>query len=75
MPTVRLVADVDLGMGATGFEVARKARALNPNLDVIYITGQDTEVAKFGVDGGETFAKPFSPRERASRVLEAKKRT
>jgi DNA-binding response OmpR family regulator len=63
-----LVADVNLGEGTTGFDVARRARALNPNLKVIYIAGGATQIGKFGVEGGELFPKPFTPRELAERA-------
>lgn len=70
-----LVADINLGEGTTGFDVARRARKLNPNLNVIYITGQDTQLDRFGVEGSEIISKPFNPRElaeRASLVIGAK---
>ena len=34
-----LIADINLGEGSTGFDVARRARRANPRLEVIYITG------------------------------------
>jgi DNA-binding response OmpR family regulator len=64
-----LVADVNLGEGTTGFDVARRARALNPDLKVIYITGGATQVGRFGVEGAEVFPKPFTPRELADRAM------
>jgi DNA-binding response OmpR family regulator len=63
-----LVADINLGEGTTGFDVARRARKLNPKLNVIYITGQATQVARFGVEGSEMFPKPFIPQELAERA-------
>ena len=64
-----LIADINLGAGTTGFDVARRARRLNPALKVIYITGQAAQIERFGVQGGEMFPKPFSPRELADRAL------
>ena len=63
-----LVADINLGKGTTGFDVARRARQLNPDIKVIYITGHAAQVSRFGVDEGEMFPKPFSPVELAERV-------
>src|SRR4051812_40928766 len=65
-----LVADINLGAGTTGFDVARRARALNPNLRVIYITGHAAHLGRFGVDGAVMFPKPFNPHELAERVME-----
>ncbi len=55
-----LIADVHLGASATGFDVARKARRLNPRLEVVYITGQCQNFDPLGVEGGVLFRKPFS---------------
>jgi two-component system, cell cycle response regulator CpdR len=63
-----LVADINLGEGTTGYDVARRARALNPNVQVVYITGQATHLEQFGVEGGELISKPFTPREVLERV-------
>jgi len=59
-----LVTDIDLGPGANGFDVARRARAVHPGLPVVYISGtawrrQATE----GVEGSQFISKPFHPRE------------
>lgn len=56
-----LVVDVDLGPGTTGFDVARAARAGNPTLPVLYMSGQVSErsVANFGVPDSSFIAKPF----------------
>jgi DNA-binding response OmpR family regulator len=64
-----LVADVNLGVGATGFDVARKARRLNPRVEVIYITGQALNVQRFGVEGGVLFPKPFNLDDLADMVV------
>lgn len=64
-----LVADINLGAGTTGFDVARRARQLNPELKVVYITGHAAHLDRFGVDGAVMFPKPFDPRDLAHQVL------
>jgi DNA-binding response OmpR family regulator len=54
-----LVADVHLGAAASGYDVARRARKLNPRMEVIYITGRSLDVDRFGVSGGVLMPKPF----------------
>jgi DNA-binding response OmpR family regulator len=54
-----LVADVHLGASATGFDVAQRARRLNPRIEVVYITGRSLDVDRFGVCGGVLMPKPF----------------
>jgi DNA-binding response OmpR family regulator len=54
-----LIADVHLGASADGFDVARRARKLNPHLEVIYITGRSLDIVRFGVHGGVLLHKPF----------------
>src|ERR1700753_696257 len=34
-----LIADINLGPGGSGFDVARRARELHPELKVVYISG------------------------------------
>lgn len=65
-----LVADINLGTGTTGFDVARRARRLNPSLQVVYITGHAAHLGRFGVEGAVMFPKPFDPHELARRVRE-----
>ena len=64
-----LIADINLGVGVTGFDVARRARQLNPNLKVVYITGHAAHLDKFGVTDTIMFPKPFYPDELAERVI------
>lgn len=66
-----LVTDINLGVGTTGFDVARRARQLHPAIHVIYITGLTAQLSRFGVEGGEIFPKPFNPGELADRVAAA----
>jgi DNA-binding NtrC family response regulator len=64
-----LIADINLGVGVTGFDVARHARQLNPDLKVIYITGHAAHLERFGVSDAVMFPKPFYPDELADRAL------
>ena len=54
-----LIADVHLGASATGYDVAQRARRLNPRIEVVYITGRSLDVDRFGVHGGVLMPKPF----------------
>jgi DNA-binding response OmpR family regulator len=64
-----LIADINLGAGASGFEVARRARELHPSLKVVYITGHAAHLQKQGVEGSLMVPKPFYPEELAERVV------
>lgn len=64
-----LIADINLGEGVTGFDVARRARQLRPNLKVVYITGHAAHLDKFGVPDAVMFPKPFYPDELAETVI------
>ena len=65
-----LVADINLGEGVTGFDVARRARQLSPGLKVVYITGHAAHLDKFGVPDAVMFPKPFYPEELAETVMD-----
>ena len=54
-----LIADVHLGASATGYDVARRARRLNPRIEVVYITGRSFDPHRFEVSGGVLMPKPF----------------
>jgi DNA-binding response OmpR family regulator len=55
-----LVADLKLGRSATGFDVARQARFRNPEIAVVYISGEgDADIRRFGVWGAELLGKPL----------------
>jgi two-component system, cell cycle response regulator CpdR len=55
-----LIVDINLGKGTTGFDVARHARRLNPEVPVIYVTGGDpTTVEHHAVEGAALVLKPF----------------
>ena len=64
-----LIADINLGPGASGFDVARRARELHPDLKVVYITGHAAHLQKQGVEGSVMVPKPFYPDELAERVV------
>jgi DNA-binding response OmpR family regulator len=65
-----LIADINLGEGVTGFDIARRARQLNPDLKVVYITGHAAHLDRFGVPDAVMFPKPFYPDELADRVID-----
>jgi DNA-binding response OmpR family regulator len=59
-----LIADINLGQGTTGFDVARYARRLDPLLPVIHLSGESpNSVESFGVSGAVFLAKPVVERE------------
>ena len=61
---VALITDIDLGKGPDGFDVARHAREVHPDLPVIFISGaMGRRVAAEGVPGAEFIGKPFHPSE------------
>jgi DNA-binding response OmpR family regulator len=65
-----LIADINLGPGASGFDIARRARELHAELKVVYITGHAAHLQKQGVEGSLMVPKPFYPDELAERVIE-----
>jgi DNA-binding response OmpR family regulator len=64
-----LIADINLGPGASGFEVARRARELHPELKVVYISGHASHLQDQGVAGSVMFPKPFYPDDLADQVM------
>jgi DNA-binding response OmpR family regulator len=58
-----LVIDIELGKDRIrGWDVARRARAINPVLPVVYITGANAdEWAVQGVPNSIVLTKPFAP--------------
>lgn len=59
-----LVTDIELGTGPDGFEVARRARAANPDLHVVFVSGAEAARRRAeGIDGSEFLRKPFQPTE------------
>lgn len=53
-----LITDINLREGTTGFDVARRARASNPAMAVIYLSGEVGSDLPFGVDGAIFLTKP-----------------
>ncbi|MDB5461035.1 MAG: response regulator [Caulobacteraceae bacterium] len=54
-----LIADVDIGPDTSGFDVAERARSLNPGIGVIYFTGRPLDSTKLTVADGVVCMKPF----------------
>jgi DNA-binding response OmpR family regulator len=65
-----MVVDVNLGVGGTGYDVARFARRIDPGLPVIYVSGQTSETSyrMHGVPGSLFVPKPFSAAELMERL-------
>jgi len=63
-----LVTDIKLGSNATGWDVARHAREMKPDMPVVYMTGSEGhEWPSLGVPNSILVPKPFA----ASQVLTA----
>ena len=63
-----LVTDIKLGSSATGWDVARHAREMKPDMPVVYMTGSEgNDWASLGVPNSTLVPKPFA----ASQVLTA----
>lgn len=62
---VALLVDINLGLGTTGFDVARFARQMNLDVPIIYVSGQSSMASfeAFGVPGSSFLEKPFTPQE------------
>ncbi len=57
-----LVTDIGLRGRSDGWEVARRAREINPDFPVVYMSGQHVEEwASKGVLNSIMLAKPFAP--------------
>lgn len=65
-----LVVDINLGLGTTGFDVARAARQRNPKVRIIYMSGEANAQSwvAFGVRGSDYISKPF-PLEKLTALL------
>jgi DNA-binding response OmpR family regulator len=54
-----LILDIDLGVGTTGFDIARTARTIFPNVGVIFSSGSPPDwLRSFGVDKAMFVPKP-----------------
>lgn len=57
-----LVTDVNLSGELTGWDAATRGRELNPDLPVVYMTGDSAhQWASRGVPNSVLIAKPFAP--------------
>ena len=57
-----LVTDIDLGKQTTGWDVARRAREIRPDIAVVYMTGgRAEEWTANGVPKSILITKPFAP--------------
>ncbi len=57
-----LVTDVNLGRKVDGWDVARRAREINADTGVVYITGHGAaDWASRGVPNSIVLTKPFAP--------------
>ena len=57
-----LVTDVKLGSSTTGWDVARHARELKPEMPVVYMTGSESsDWPSLGVPNSILVPKPFAP--------------
>lgn len=65
-----IVVDVNLGIGTTGFDVARRARQVTPDIRVVYISGDANARSwmTFGVPSSDYVSKPF-PLDRLAGLL------
>ena len=61
-PPLALVLDINLGLGTTGFDVARFGRQRHPDIPVIFMSGSVSERSfkAFGVPHSHFLTKPFS---------------
>ena len=59
---VALVTDIKLGSSTTGWDVARHARELKPEMPVVYMTGSESsDWPSLGVPNSILVPKPFAP--------------
>jgi CheY-like chemotaxis protein len=68
-----LILDINLGLGATGFDVARFGRQRHPDIPVIYVSGSVNERSfkAFGVPHSQFILKPFSLEDLQAALREA----
>ena len=67
-----VVTDVNLGRGNDGWQVARRAREIRPDMPLIYVTGGNSEEwAANGVPQSILINKPFAPAQIVTAVSQA----
>jgi CheY-like chemotaxis protein len=54
-----LLTDINLGAGNDGFDIARRARGLNAEIQVIFISGYPVDSRRFAREGGVFLSKPL----------------
>lgn len=61
-PFDALVTDVNLGEGVTGFDLGRFARQHQPNIRIVYMSGEANvqHWMAFGVPSSDYLSKPFA---------------
>lgn len=62
-----VVTDINLGERLTGFDVARRARSLNPAVKVVYVTGLPSNIYA-AEEEALMFPKPFDVSELSAQV-------
>ena len=66
-----LVADIRIGAGLDGWEIARCAREISPDFPIVYITGDSASAHELeGVANSRLLQKPFGS-EQLARAIEA----
>lgn len=65
-----LLTDINLGVGTTGFDVARAARRAIPDLAVVYMTAYDIDTERHVLPGSLCVRKPGYMGELADMVLD-----
>lgn len=67
-----VVTDVNLGRGTDGWQVARRAREIRPDMPLLYVTGRNAEEwAANGVPQSILINKPFAPAQIVTGVSQA----
>lgn len=64
-----IVADIDLGVGTTGFDVARAARRRLPDIVVAYVSGYARHQRTHHVEGGRLFDKDMRLQDTAAQIM------
>jgi DNA-binding response OmpR family regulator len=61
-PFDAMVTDVNLGEGVTGFDLGRFARQRQPDIRIVYMSGEANAQhwMAFGVPGSDYISKPFT---------------
>jgi CheY-like chemotaxis protein len=65
-----LVTDINLKGRMSGWEVAKRARELNPEFPIIYMTAAGGEWASHGVPNSILLEKPFAPAQLVTAVAQ-----